>query len=266
MYSDMQEDKITMRDTTKRIVTTTLGLTLATMSLVACTGQEEASDANATDNAIVSDEPRKITGSTDVKDWKTVADAYAGTEETLSTSYDDTYYIGVYEGDGKTARIVVKMTPEAFDKLSKVDYSKSRNESDKQVIDAIGKLPLEVAEDLTADELADDVLQGLHGKTGRELIDDGFVFEGYSMTGNDETGALLAKGSFSYLFMFDCATPAEMPADDGESIMAGHVTSATRVGISGAASDPTLILSKVASGKPVAGDATDMGDATEIVA
>lgn len=251
------EGKRAMGKTTKRILATTLGLVLTTVPLVACAGQDGTAggtgDASATDYG-----PREITGSTDVKDWKTVADAYAGTSDTLATSYDDTYYIGVYEGDGKTARIVVKLTPEASEKLSQVDYSKSRRESDDQVLDAIGKLPLEAAEDLTKDKISDEDLRAMEGKTGKDLIDDGFVFEGYSVTGGKETGALLAKGSFNYLFMFDCETPAETPADDGETIMDAKVTSASHVGISGAATNPVEVLGE--DGTKDEGDAKGADD------
>ena len=99
-------------------------------------------------------------------------------------------------------------------------------------------LPLVTAEDITSQLLSDDEMKALVGKTTRELIESGMVFEGYSMYGGEQTGAYIAKGFFQYVATFNVSISDEDTEDEGASIMDAEVVEFELASFSDTALDP----------------------------
>lgn len=239
-----------MRKITTRVVATTLATMLVAMPLTGCSGcslgrgdaDGDATDADTPAVADTYDGVRGLTGDTDSTAWTKLADAYAGTTFTSATVYDDAHYLVILENDGNVIRVVAKMTPEVMDALGNLDYSLSQRELDQHIMDLTSELEIERAEDLTPERLTDEQIDGLVGRLGSDLAADGFVFEAYASYGGEQTGVTLAKGSFSYLVMFDCQTGAEAPDDNGATILPATVTSATCIGMANSATDLDVVI------------------------
>ena len=77
------------------------------------------------------------------------------------------------------------------------------------------------------------------GKSGQDLVNDGFAFESYWMYGGDETGAVMAKGLLAYNVTFDVSIPDEKADDGGASIMGATIKDVVYAGASNEATDPT---------------------------
>jgi hypothetical protein len=76
-----------------------------------------------------------------------------------------------------------------------------KGEVERQTLDAISALPIDSIEDLSADMVPQDELDALVGKTGQELLDDGWApGYGYNLENNE---FWLYYGPFCYTVYFD---------------------------------------------------------------
>lgn len=198
---------------------------LSAMLLTACSGQQAASSSAASDQV----------AAVDPSSWKTLGDALAAQTESMGSAWSGDKYFAVLKAGDSIVRVEAEMDSKGAAAMEGIDWS--ADDVDGQIMDAIGHLPLGSVEDLTAELLSQDELDQLAGKTGKELVDDGFVFERYVMTGGDETGASFAKGNFSYMVTFGVSVPEDAD-DDGAAVMDAPVTQASFLGVSDAALDP----------------------------
>lgn len=227
-----------MKKPSRTTVAAMLALTLSAMPLAACGGQASQGGAPEPDAT-----EQTQTADMDISSWKTLGDALAyDTEDTHSSSWDEEHYITVFStSDGSVIRVVAKMDADTYAKLDKLNMTD--DDYDEKFLQVMGGLELESAEDLTADKLTQDQLDAYVGKTGKDLVSDGFTFDNYWMYGGDETGAKMAKGNFAYNVTFD-VTVDEDKADsdeDGAAIMDATIEFMDYSG----ASDEALDLSKV---------------------
>lgn len=213
-----------------KAVATVLCLALSALPLAACSGQQANEDTSA---------PSEQAAALDTSSWKTLGDALATQTDSMSSGWDDNYYVAVFHAGDSVVRVVAKMTSEASDKLDAVDWL--AEDVDEQVAAAVGSLELVSAEDLTPEIVSQDELDSLKGKTGQDLVDAGWTYSEYFMYGGDQTGAIFERGLLTYSFTFDVTTPEEATDDGGASIMDATITEAEFQGAANSATDPTII-------------------------
>lgn len=221
-----------MRRLAQRTVATALGLALVTMPLAGCAGGgngtvdggDETTDVDGDGEDVAEDveleEPRIPTGNPDYNTWTTLGDAFAATEESPSYGCDDTYYLGSFVAGGRTIYVVGQLSPELYE-----TFADAETEADSEAV--ISKAPIVFKADITDKVIPTEELNALVGKTGQELMDAGYVFDGYLTYGGDTTTVTFDKDYYSYDFTFDAKVPesvAESPDEDGAAIKAATVT------------------------------------------
>lgn len=120
-------------------------------------------------------------GDFDINSVKTLGDALKLDVNGSSYAYSTDKYVMVFEYKGAKYRVIANITEELSNKLDEIDYYDNQREekfrnilSDVQVISA---------ENLTAQLPTTEQLNAYVGKTGKELLDDGFVYEGFDSNG-----------------------------------------------------------------------------------
>jgi len=201
--------------------------------LASC-GSKPAADGAATPEGTAT-QPAAV----DTSSWKTLSDALATQTESMASSWDSKHYVTVFKAGDSYVRVVVELTDEESKKMEAVDWSQD-NVGD-QIAKAAGSAKIVTAEDITAEILDQNALNNLVGKTGKDLIADGWVFESYFMYGGEQTGATMSKGNFGYNITFDVTTPESATEDGGASIMDATVIEAGFSGASNAATDISQI-------------------------
>ena len=187
-------------------ITLALAVSLGALPLAACTGQATPS---ATTSAATSAATSATTSATfDVASWKTLGDALATATDTPSWGYDEKTFVCLFQAGSSYAKVICEEREGLDDKLGTLNSDQGADAA-KQLAQAIGDLPIKSARDITPELLA------LKGKTGQQLVDEGFVFESYNMYGGEQTGVSFGKGSFSYLVTLGTQT-SEQEADKGE--------------------------------------------------
>lgn len=223
-----------MKIATKTIAAAALSLALLAMPLVACSS---TSGDSGTDSGTGSAEQ---TSGVDVSGWKTLGDALAASTERPGYGWDDKYFVGEFFVNDSIVRVVAKSTDEALEKSAELDFEDP--DYDKKFDEVVSGLEIVSAEDITAQRLSDDDIAALVGKTGKELVDDGFTFEYYDWYGGEEgCSGIFTKGYFSYSVSFDATVSEDQTEDGGEAIMDAKVTEAQYVGTSNATTDPTMV-------------------------
>lgn len=222
-----------MNNTTKTITSMALALSLVVAPLAGCAGQGSDASTQATEQTTAS-------APVDVASWKTLGDALGAQTESMASGCDEKHYVAVFAAGDTLVRVVAELEPGMYEKINELDYLDP--DHDKKLNDIIGGLPLESAEDITSDALTQEQLDALVGKTGKELVDDGFIFKGYYMYGAEgETGVTMDKGYFSYGVTFDATVTDDQTEDEGAAIMDAKVTGASRMSASDSSTDTTAI-------------------------
>ena len=220
-----------MKKATKILAGVALALVLAAVPLAACSST--SSDSGDSSSA-------EQTAAVDTSSWKTLADAIAASTERPSYGWDDNYFIGEFHVNDNVIRVVAKSDAETLEKSNALDFSDE--DYDAKFDEIVSGLEIVSAEDITAQRLSEADMAALVGKTGKELIDDGFKFEYYDMYGTEGgCSASMAKGYFAYSVSFDATVAEDETEDGGEAIMDAKVTDVQCVGTSNDALDPSLV-------------------------
>ena len=172
-----------------------------------------------------------------VKNAKTLGDVYAieGLEENGYT-YNDEKMAILFMGEEAIYKFYAKMTKDAYDKLDAIDFfDENREEKYREIFK---ELVIEKVEDLFKTIPTQEELDKLIGKTGQELLNDDFYYDGHSFY--EETMYYLDKGNFEYEVVFNETVDwEELPEDfDGEEFLTTlTVKKVTFSGLSSSASD-----------------------------
>lgn len=220
----------------KQLVTLAMAATLGIMPLAACAGTGSATADDASSPATATQ-----TAPLDATSWTTLGDALANADnEFISYSHNDTYFVCVFHAGDSRIRLVGEMDPSI--ELSFADLDIDADDYNKQFAGIVGDLKLLSAEDITDQALSQEELNALVGKTGQELLDEGFVFEDYYFYGGEETGANFGKECFAYNITFDTHIDESQTEDGGAAILGATVTAAEGFGnLSNAALDPDTV-------------------------
>ena len=221
-----------MKKTIKIVAGVALACALAVAPLAACTSA-------STDSGSESGSAEQASG-VDTSSWKTLGDALAAATEDPSYAYDENYFIAEIHVNDSVVRVVAKSSQEGIEKTYDLDFAA---EDYHEKFDAIvGEFEIVSAEDITSDQLSQAEMDALVGKTGKELVDDGFKFESYVLYGGEGgSAANMGKGYFTYMVSFDGNVSEDQAEDGGEAIMDAKVTEVQLVGMSMDAMDPTLV-------------------------
>lgn len=207
-----------------------LAMSLCVLPLAACSGQ---SDSGSNQGGGNSSAP-----ALDPSSWTTLGDALANQTELMASGNNDDTYIIVFAAGDETYRAVAKFSPDAATKLQDLEFF---NPDDTQkIVDALSGLELIRAEEISSMQISQEQLESYVGKTGQDLIDDGFVFESYFMYGGEQTGATMGNGYYSYEFTFDAHVDEDKTEDEGAAILSAKIAEVQSLGnLSNAALDPS---------------------------
>ena len=221
-----------MNSKTKFVAALALAAALMATPLIACTGN---GDGGSGSNESGSGEATQTDG-TDTSSWKTLADAFAVADESKSSGYDETNYITVLTGGDRYYRVIAEADTDVLAQTDELDFFDE--DYNKKYNAIVGSLNIKSVEDIT-DQLITENDPAYVGKTGQELVDDGFVFVGYMGYGGDETYATFDKGYFEYEFTFDVTVTDDM--DEGAAIMDVASTAVQMSSTSDEATNPELV-------------------------
>ena len=154
-------------------------------------------------------------GKTPANRFRTLGDAFA-VESTYHYEYcDETNYVYVFDCDGAPFRVVAPMTKELFDQVDAVDlFDEDR---DVKIHEIISPLELSSVEDLSVKIPDREKLNKMVGKTGGDLLDQGYELIGYGWGGGDEMVYTLVSGVFEYDATVDAAEDIDDEDFDSEA-------------------------------------------------
>ncbi len=131
---------------------------------------------------------------------ETLGDAFAVESEFQSTAYTEDQYIYVFDLNGTPTRVVAALPDGVAEQIEAIDFSDE--DYDAKLNALIGSLKLDQVEDLSKGIPSQEELDQLVGKTGKELLEDGYEIMGYMMDG-ESTVYTLEKGLYQYEFTFN---------------------------------------------------------------
>ena len=193
---------------------------LMTLALTACGGTAPAPQAP------------------DVGSLSTLGDALAVDTEYYHSTWDEEHYVYVFDYNGAPTRVVADLTEELSQQIDDSLFSEGGGGEDA-VRELLSPLPLTQIEDLSLGIPDQAELDKLVGKTGQELLDDGYEIWGSSIDG-PHASYTLAKGLFQYEVTFE-DDPSLEDAEDTDAAMAGLTVAAVAYdGVSDYSTDLSL--------------------------
>ena len=132
--------------------------------------------------------------------------------------------LDTHEKDGEIMRAVARQTPEAYQALRSGD----------DVGKALAAMEMEKVEDLTAGMPKQQELDRLVGKTGGELLNDGWEIVGHSIYSDFDSATefYLVKGLYFYSVRFDEAVEVDENFSEAEAMRPLTIASVTCDGVS----------------------------------
>ena len=144
--------------------------------------------------------------------------------EIYASAYNEDHYVCVFGKDGAMLRAVARLTPEAYQAL------RGGSES----AELLAAMETESVEDLTAAMPRQAELDRLVGKTGGELLDDGWEIVGHTIYNDfmSSTVFYLVKGFYSYTVQFDEAVSVDENFSEADAMRPLTIASVTCDGVS----------------------------------
>ena len=129
-------------------------------------------------------------------EFHTMADVFAYDSDNYASGGD--YYIYVFEKDGIIYRATAKFPPDVSEKVAAIDIFDEQY--DAKVREAVAPLKIEKLDNLTEMIPPQEELDALVGKTGQDLLDDGWTIWSYQL---DIMEFGLHHGPFAFTVVFD---------------------------------------------------------------
>lgn len=130
----------------------------------------------------------------------TVGDAMAAESNETSWGYSEGTFVYVFDNAGTYTRVVAKAPEDVAAQLDALDASAS--DYDAKVAELVSPLAVDRVEDLSAGMPTQAELDAYKGKTGQDLLDEGFYIQGFSVNGGSAEYYLM-KGLYAYTFTFN---------------------------------------------------------------
>lgn len=227
-----------MRRIAQKAVVTALGFSLVIVPLAGCNGggttskpstgaEEQVEESVEGDEGFIDHDARTPTGNPDYNTWSTLGDAFDAATSDPSYGVDENYYLGTIPVEDRTIYVIARMTSEAYAAFNDAFDDNAAAEA------AIAAMAIEYKADISDEVLSQAELDAYVGKTGQELLDAGFIFQGYSMYGGDETMATFDKGFYSYEVTFPVKVEEDMTEDGGASLLDASASAVDSYGNTG---------------------------------
>ena len=135
----------------------------------------------------------------DLSSWKTLADVLSLETDSHESSWDEKSYTYIFDYAGTQWLVKAAFSKDLNDAVSAVDF---RAEDREEQINAIlGPCEIQKVIDLRSLALPQEELDQWIGKTGQELLDAGWVYNGYYSDGNGAR-ICMVNGDFQYQVVF----------------------------------------------------------------
>ena len=165
--------------------------------------------------------------SADVSSFKTIGDIINSGIESVQSANTDKHYIYVFQIDQVYYRAIANLTPELSQSLFDLDFDDKDYES--KLKDIVSPLTIDKLENLTETIIPQAQLDKLVGKTGEDLLNDGWSS---GMGYNLETMEFwMSKGAFEYTVVFDGQLENSDDFNEEEAIKPLVIKSVTLNGI-----------------------------------
>ncbi len=132
----------------------------------------------------------------DLSQFRTLADTFA--YPSCGEGFSEEIYVYVFEKDGVYYRVRADLPQDISDAIWAIDFFDE--ERDAKIHEIIGGLSIAKAENLNDQKLSDKEMNALVGKTGQDLMNDGWYNSGYNL---DDMEFWMNKGPFTYSVVFD---------------------------------------------------------------
>ena len=200
----------------RKLITIALAAALACASplaLAACGNKGGAAGAGASEQGGASQ-------------FATLGDVLSADTESMMSTFDDKRYACAFSLDGTWWHVEAALEEGMSDKLNEV-----WTEDQGKLEELLSPIAVTLAE--TIDAPTEEEVDAYVGKTGADLVADGFEFMAYGIVVNgDVTDCSASKGSFDYLFTFDGVVADEDTDDPADAVADLTVTSASLQGVS----------------------------------
>ena len=172
----------------------------------------------------------------DTLNVKTVGEAMAMVEDgSAQTGTYDKYFVYVFEKDGTYWRLTSELTDEQSAALWELDVLD--DDYNAKLAELTAPLPVTKCENLSEKKLTDDELTALAGKTGEDLLNDGWISgTGYNL---DTMEFFMEYPPFAYTVVFEAQEKLENTDDfdEEEAIRPLKAVSVKFDGLGGSATD-----------------------------
>ncbi len=168
--------------------------------------------------------PPEAAVTVDPSAWKTMADVLSLDTDGSEASWDDQYYTYIFDYAGTQWLIRAQFSKALNEAIGKVDFM--ADDRREQINAILAPCEIDLVLDLSTLALPREELDQWIGRTGQEMLDDGWEYNGYT---RDEKGVrvYMVYGDFQYAVTF--AEELEMSQGYGE--MPGNLGEATVAGI-----------------------------------
>ena len=203
----------------KRIISFMLILTLGLLIFTAC-GKPDAISASDGENVDEDDSMLKPMTSIpketiDVDKLKTIGDIIKlQPDEYQTAAYEDKYVYAFKAGDGYY-RAIADIPKDVHEKIEKLDVT--HDDYNVEIEKLVAPLKIGKAEDLSEQMLSPEEINALTGKTGEELLNDGWTITGYDL---DQVMFLMTKDVFEYQVFFEGAVENSEGFNENEAVKA----------------------------------------------
>ncbi len=188
MYVEPEEKSQPAEESKENQTTDLLGMITSMMSTKA--------DQPETKEPEKEEEPEVVA---DLSSWKTLADVLSLETDSHESSWDEKSYTYIFDYAGTQWLVKAAFSKDLNDAVSAVDF---RAEDREEQINAIlGPCEIQKVIDLRSLALPQEELDQWIGKTGQELLDAGWVYNGYYSDGNGAR-ICMVNGDFQYQVVF----------------------------------------------------------------
>ncbi|MBQ6569103.1 MAG: hypothetical protein IJL87_02480 [Clostridia bacterium] len=212
----------------KKILSIIIVITMALIALSGCKkGESTASEPSS--SAPSSSEPSSSEtekNTSPVESCKTLGDAFNLSGENNQIALYEDKCVYAFEYEDTIYRVIAASTPEIFQEHSNIDFMD--DDYDQKQKDLLAPLTIEKYENLSEQFPTQEELDSLIGKTGKELLDNGWYITGYEY---ESMEFYFYHGPFAYTVVFDGKIEMTDDFNEDEAVAPLKVKSVTFTGI-----------------------------------
>lgn len=179
----------------KKIIILTLTIIMVLFSLSACKMERPKETVDTM--------PPTQLDTSNIDNLKTFEDVINLTKEETQSSVGSGYVVYAFKFGDDYYRVYSAISKELEDAYIKVDFAEDDAQEQQEAL--IKDIEIDKVEKLTDQILTEEQCNELVGKTGKDLVDDGWTYDGSYML--DEMEIWMAKGPFVYAVTFDGTVP-----------------------------------------------------------